>query len=57
MYDYTSNKGMPKQKQNDIFKVEKTEGASELDNPDGIYVESMYEHDDIVMCIEKNFRD
>ena len=55
IYDYSANKGKSSQK-NAVFKVSK-EGAADLDNPDSVYLESMYEHDDIVQCIEKNFRD
>lgn len=39
------------------MKKETASTAAELDNPDDIFTESLYEHKDSVTKVEKNFKD
>ena len=55
IYDYTANKGKPSYKK-PLFKIQKEQG-NELTHPDDMFKESLYEHDDSVTCVEKNFKD
>jgi hypothetical protein len=57
VYDYGSRKGQSYERP--LFRVAKDKASSavELDSPNAIYKESLFEHSDAITCIERNFKD
>lgn len=57
VYDYGSKKD--KSYERPIFRVTKDKASSavELDSPNAIFKESMFEHSDSITSIERNFKD
>ncbi len=56
IYNYGENK--EKKHQKAVFKVEKTNNqATDLDDPDTLFADTLYEHTGPLKCIEKNFKD
>ena len=57
VYDYGSKK--EKSYERPLFRVSKDKSSSavELDSPNAIFRESLFEHSESITCIERNFKD